>query len=147
MPAGQHHHKRCCKKNCSWMQHTCIGKDTFNERCLAKCKAPHSNNTQTKQGNCGRCSCLTSESSCPRLPDYAFFAKIGSGQDVCFGPSRPDPGRNTREQDGTRTGRDARPGWVRNAVKQSTWRMWMGLLRSRDGTWTGPGSEWHPKRQ
>ena len=31
---------------------------------------------------------------------------IGSGQEVCFGPSRPDPGRNAREQDGTRMGRD-----------------------------------------
>ena len=32
------------------------------------------------------------------------------------------------------------PGWVRNAVKQSTWRIWTGPLRTRDGTWTGPGS-------
>ena len=31
---------------------------------------------------------------------------IGSGQEVCFCPSRPDPVRNAREQDGTRTGRD-----------------------------------------
>ena len=31
---------------------------------------------------------------------------IGSGQDVCFGPSRPDPGRNARDEDGTRTGGD-----------------------------------------
>ena len=30
------------------------------------------------------------------------------------------------------------PGWVRNAVKQSTWRMWTGPLRTRDETWTGP---------
>ena len=36
----------------------------------------------------------------------AFLANIGSGQEVCFCPSRPDPGRNAREQDGTRTGRD-----------------------------------------
>ena len=31
------------------------------------------------------------------------------------------------------------PGWVRNTVKQSTWRIWMGPPRTRDGTWTGPG--------
>ena len=30
---------------------------------------------------------------------------IGNGQEVCFGPSRPDPERNARDQDGTRTGR------------------------------------------
>ena len=33
------------------------------------------------------------------------------------------------------------PGWIRNAVKQSTWRIWTGPLRTRDGTWTGPGSD------
>ena len=31
------------------------------------------------------------------------------------------------------------PGWVRNAVKQSIWRIWTGSLRTQDGTWTGPG--------
>ena len=31
------------------------------------------------------------------------------------------------------------PGWVRNTVKQSTWRIWTGPPRTRDGTWTGPG--------
>ena len=69
--------------------------------------------------------------------------KFGSGQEVCFCPSRPDPGRNAREQDGTRTGRDGPPpsghGWVRNTVKQSTLRIWTGPPRTRDGTWTGPG--------
>ena len=44
------------------------------------------------------------------------------------------------------------PGWVRNAGKQSTWRIWIGPLRTRDGTWTGRsgprrGSGWHPQRQ
>ena len=29
------------------------------------------------------------------------------------------------------------PGWVRNTVKQSTWRIWTGPPRTRDGTWTG----------
>ena len=59
----------------------------------------------------------------------------------------PDPGRKAREQDGTRTGRDgphnSGSGWVRNAVKQSTWPIWTGPLRTRDGpgTWTGPGSD------
>ena len=33
------------------------------------------------------------------------------------------------------------PGWVRNAVKQITWRIWTGPLRTRDGFWTGPGSD------
>ena len=33
------------------------------------------------------------------------------------------------------------PGWVRNAVKQSTWQMWTGPPRTRDGTWTGPGQD------
>ena len=33
------------------------------------------------------------------------------------------------------------PGWVRNAGKQSTWRIWTGPLRTRDGTWTGPGPD------
>ena len=33
------------------------------------------------------------------------------------------------------------PAWVRNAVKQSTWRIWTGPLETRDGTWTGPGSD------
>ena len=32
-------------------------------------------------------------------------------------------------------------GWVRNTVKQSTWRIWTGPLGTRDGTWTGPGSD------
>ena len=33
------------------------------------------------------------------------------------------------------------PGWVRNAVKQSTWRIWTGPPRTRDGTWMGPESD------
>ena len=33
------------------------------------------------------------------------------------------------------------PGRVRNAAKQSTWRIWTGPLRTRDGIWTGPGSD------
>ena len=33
------------------------------------------------------------------------------------------------------------PGWVSNAVKQSTWRIWTGPLRTRDGTWMGTGSD------
>ena len=32
--------------------------------------------------------------------------QVRSGQEVCFGPSRPAPGRNARDEDGTRTGRD-----------------------------------------
>ena len=33
------------------------------------------------------------------------------------------------------------PEWVRNAVKQSTWRIWTGPVRTQDGTWTGQGSD------
>ena len=69
---------------------------------------------------------------------------IGSDQEVCFGPSRPDPGRNAWDEDGTRMGRDgptSGPGRGRNAVKQNTWRIWTGPLRTRDGTWTGIGSD------
>ena len=63
----------------------------------------------------------------------------GNSQEVCFGPSRQDPGRTL----GTRMGPGwagvaptSGPGWVRNAVKQSTWRIWTGPLRTRDGIWT-----------
>ena len=70
--------------------------------------------------------------------------KVGSGKEVCFGPS-PDPEGTL----GTRMGPGragmaptSGPGWVRNAVKQrGTWRIWTGPLRTRDGTWTGPGSD------
>ena len=44
---------------------------------------------------------------------------FGSGQEVCFGPSRPDPGRKAPDQDGTRTGRDL----------------------DADGAWTGARSD------
>ena len=32
-------------------------------------------------------------------------------------------------------------GWARSAGKQSTWRIWTGPVRTRDGTWTGPGPD------
>ena len=69
---------------------------------------------------------------------------LGSGQEVCFGPSRPDPGRTLGT--GMGPGRagvapTSGPGWVRNAEKQSTWRIWTGPPRTRDGIWTGPGSD------
>ena len=49
---------------------------------------------------------------------------LGSGQEVYFGPSRPDPGRNARSQDGTRTGRDGRGGtWTGPDPSQA--RVWM----------------------
>ena len=64
-----------------------------------------------------------------------FCAKVGSGQEVCFGPSRPDPGRKPREQDGTRTGRDG-----------PHLGTWMGPkycktkhMANLDGTPLGPG--------
>ena len=79
---------------------------------------------------------------------------VGSGQEVCFGPSRPDPGRNARGQDGTRTGWDG-----------PHLGIWMGPKHCRtkhmanlDGTASDPGwdlpeigprwgSGWHPQRQ
>ena len=85
------------------------------------------------------------------------FVSFGSGgQEVCFGPSRPDRGRNAREQDGTRTGRDG-----------PHLGTWMGPKRCKtkhmanlDGTpsYAGwdleghrirprRGSRWHPQRQ
>ena len=52
---------------------------------------------------------------------FLFLKEIPEGQgSLCLGPSRPDPGRNTRDQDGTRTGRDAPTsglGRGQNAVK------------------------------
>ena len=61
--------------------------------------------------------------------------EFGSGREVCFGPSRPDPGRNAREQDGTRTGRDG-----------PHLGMWMGPkcwktkhMANLDGTPSHPG--------
>ena len=60
---------------------------------------------------------------------------FGSGQEVCFCPSRPDPGRNAREQDGIRTGR--------NGTHLGTW---MGPkhcktkhMANLDGTTSNPG--------
>ena len=35
--------------------------------------------------------------------DYLLLPLFRSGREVCFGPSRPDPERSTREEDGTRT--------------------------------------------
>ena len=78
---------------------------------------------------------------------------FGSGQEVCFCPSRPDPVRNAREQDGTRTGRDG-----------PHLGTWMGPkhcktkhMANLDGTTSDPGwdldgprigprrgSGWHP---
>ena len=65
------------------------------------------------------------------LPNLENF---GSGQEVCFGRSRHDLGRNARDQDGTRTGRDG-----------PNLGTWMGLKRCRkahaklDGTPSDPG--------
>ena len=81
---------------------------------------------------------------------------LGSGQEVCFCPSRPDPVSNAREQDGTRTGRDG-----------PHLGAWMGPkhcktkhMANLDGTTSDPGwgldgprigprrgSGWHPPRQ
>ena len=69
-----------------------------------------------------------------------LVSAFGSGQEVCFGPSRPDSGAGW-DQD--------RPGWPpprdldgsETLVEQNTWRIWTGPLRTQDGTWTGPGSD------
>ena len=44
--------------------------------------------------------------SFPLLPGHVRPSTVGKGQEVCFGLSRPDAGRNAQEQDGTRTGRN-----------------------------------------
>ena len=59
---------------------------------------------------------------------------------------RPVQARSSKERSGPGWDQDG-PGWpppqdldwVRSAVKQSTWRIWTGPLRTWDGTWTGPG--------
>ena len=81
---------------------------------------------------------------------------VRSGQEVCFGPSRPEPGRDARDQDGTRTGRDG-----------PHLETWMGPkhcktkhMANLDGTIWDPGwdqdgrrigrrrgSGWHPQKQ
>ena len=68
---------------------------------------------------------------------------FGSGQEVCFCPSRPDPGRNAREQDGTRTGRDG-----------PHLGTWMGpkhcktkRMANLDGTTSDPGWDLDPPRR
>ena len=56
-----------------------------------------------------KCQPARRKSECTKIarcPAVAAAIFIRSGQEVCFGPSRPDPGRNARDQDGTRTGRD-----------------------------------------
>ena len=78
---------------------------------------------------------------------------LGSGQEVCFCPSRPDPGRNAREQDGTRTGRDGPHLGIWMGPKHCKTKHMVNL----DGTTSDPGwdldrprigprrgSGWHP---
>ena len=86
-----------------------------------------------------------------------LLSRIGSGQEVCFCPSRPDPVRNAREQDGTGTGRDGPHlgTWIGpkhcnlktkhmanldGTTSDSGWDL--------DGPRIGPrrGSGWHPPR-
>ena len=59
----------------------------------------------------------------------AVSTAFRSGKEVCFGPSRPDPGTHAR----TRMGPGL--GWVRNAVKQSTWRIWRAQDRTQTRVW------------
>ena len=92
------------------------------------------------------------ELAAPAIPSRSNF---GSGQEVCFCPSRPDPVRNAQEQDGTRTGQDG-----------PHLGTWMGPkhcktkhMANLDGTTSDPGwdldgprigprrgSGWHPPR-
>ena len=68
----------------------------------------------------------------PTLPrGWAPSALVGNGQEVCFGPSRPYPGRNARDQDGTRTGRDGPPQDLDGSETLH--------ICTRHGTWAGPG--------
>ena len=77
---------------------------------------------------------------CSRARESQRESEIGSGQvSARPGPilegtlgSRMGPGR-------AGVAPTSGPGWVRNTVKQSTWRIWTGPPRTRDGTWTGPG--------
>ena len=81
--------------------------------------------------------------------------KIGSGQEVCFCPSRPDPGRNALEQDGTRTGWDGPHLGTWMGPKHCKTKHMANLDRTTsdpgwdpDGPRIGPrrGSGWHPPR-
>ena len=91
-----------------------------------------------------------------RFSRFAIAMPIADPRHRAISETRPDPGRNTREQDGTRTGRDG-----------PHLATWMGLKRCKtkhmaklDGTpseqgwdldWPriGPrrGSGWYPQRQ
>ena len=137
----------------------CLGDQAVNP-CLSR---------QVSQGSSCWCVCCCSckHLSAPSLGDDLrsksairlrgqYCTQLGSGQEVCFGPSRPDPGRNAREQDGTRTSRDG-----------PHLRTWMGPkycktkhVANLDGTPSNPGwdldgprigprrgSGWHPQRQ
>ena len=61
-----------------------------------------------------------------------------------FWPVQARCWKNTRDQDGTRTGRGGPHlgTWMGpKCWKQSTWRIWPGPPRTRDGIWMGPGSD------
>ena len=58
---------------------------------------------KTKKFETKACLAATSQNK----PENTYRnTSLGSGQEVCFWPSRPDPGRIARDEDGTRTGRD-----------------------------------------
>ena len=63
------------------------------------------------------------------------IVSLGSGQEVCFGPSRPDPERNTRDEDGTRTGQDGPHLETRMGPKRCKTKHMANL----DGTPSDPG--------
>ena len=78
---------------------------------------------------------------------------FGSGQEVFFCPSRPDPVRNAREQDGTRTGRDGPHLGTWTGPKHCKTKHMANLDGTSsdpgwdlDGPRIGPrrGSGWHP---
>ena len=76
---------------------------------------------------------------------WLIWPPFGSGQEVCFSPSRPDPGRNAREQDGTRTGRDGPhlKTWMgpkHGKTKHMT--NLDGIPSDPDGTWTAQAWVW-----
>ena len=63
---------------------------------------------------------------------------------VCFGPSKPHPGKNARDKDGTGTGRDVPHLRTRRSEAVNKAQGW-----DLDGPTIGPRQrfEWHPWRQ
>ena len=70
---------------------------------------------------------------------------IGSGQEVCFGPSRPDPGRNAWDEDGTRTGPPPLGTWMGPKCCKTKHMVNLDGTPFGPGMGLGRGSGWHPR--